>query len=211
MSLGRSGTRCCNWTCSAIVGLFSFYVLYILRLADPQALVLSPPLFFPFLSPSPLPPPSCLGGLALRGVITPTMQALASWPGNEYVPSPYDSVLMKGEEVGIPSPSSQLRKVRGEYSPLVPTPASYFPSGCLNNFDKGCHPEAPQEEPRPKVGHRHSQELKSRARVSFCLCCFGSLVLSCLGCSLPSLSACPGYVACVGLQQAGHSQAMETS
>jgi len=87
-----------------------------------------------------------------------------------------------------------------------------FPPGCLNNFDKGCHPEAPQEEPRPKVGPRHSQELKkSRARVSFCLCCCGSLVLSCLGCSLPSLSACPGFVACVGLQQAGHSQAMETS
>jgi hypothetical protein len=119
---------------------------------------------------------------------------------------------MKGEEVGIPSPSSRLRKVKGGVFPSWPYSCLMFPPGCLNNFDKGCHPEAPQEEPRPKVGPRRSQELKkSRARVSFCLCCFGSLVLSCLGCSLPSLSACPGYVACVGLQQAGHSQAMETS
>ena len=90
-----------------------------------------------------------------------------------------DYILMKGEEVGIPSPSSQLKRVKGGVFPSCYSSCLMFPPRCLNNFGKGCHPEAPQEEPRPKVGPRHSQELeKSRARVSFC---FAVLVLlSCL-------------------------------
>ena len=59
---------------------------------------------------------------------------------------------MKGEEVGIPDPDSRLESQGG----VLP---SCVPPGCLSNFDEECHPETFQEEPRPEVGPRHSQEL----------------------------------------------------
>ena len=98
---------------------------------------------------------------------------------------------MKGEEVGIPSPGSRLRKGERGVFPSYSFSCLLFPLDVSVNLIRGCHPEAPQEEPRPKFGLRHSQELKkSGARVSFCLCCFGSLVcLAWVVCFPPCLPA----------------------